>query len=197
MSRIASPAGPASPPRSYPGAEPLFSTSLAFVGRSDSRLISASGNLLTLWNLRQYSRIGRAARILMPWRCGRVCPGPRLAIGPGGREAAMTDSNGSLLVRAGLGPSFGKITTLARGGTGQFGLPLWSRTGNRLYRVRPDAVAAHRREGALRSCSARTPIRLRRWPSRRPGTGCSRSTRPGRSGSARSPLVLPPPPGPW
>ena len=69
----------------------------------------------------------------MPWRCGRVCPGPRLAIGPGGREAALTDSNGGLLVRAGLGPSFGKITTLARGGTGQFGLPLWSRTGNRLY----------------------------------------------------------------
>jgi hypothetical protein len=36
-------------------------------------------------------------------------------------------------VRAGLGPSFGKITTLATGGPGQFGLPLWSRTGNRLY----------------------------------------------------------------
>jgi DNA-binding beta-propeller fold protein YncE len=69
----------------------------------------------------------------MPSRCGRVCPGPRLAIGPGGREAALTDSSGGLLVRAGLGPSFGEITTLARGGTGQFGLPLWNRTGNRLY----------------------------------------------------------------
>jgi WD40 repeat protein len=133
VSRIARPAGPARAPRSYPGAEPLFSTSLAFVGRSDSRLISASGNLLTLWDLRQYSRIGRAARILMPERCGRVCPGPRLAIGPDGREAALTDSSGRLLVRAGLGPSFGKITTLATGGPGQFGLPLWSRTGNRLY----------------------------------------------------------------
>ena len=133
VSRIARPAGPARAPRSYPGAGPLFSTSLAFVGRSDSRLISASGNLLTLWNLRQYSRIGRAARILMPERCGRVCPGPRLAIGPDGREAALTDSSGRLLVRAGLGPSFGKITTLATGGTGQFGLPLWSRTGDRLY----------------------------------------------------------------
>lgn len=133
VSRIAGPAGPARPPRSYPGAEPLFSTSLAFVGRSDSRLISASGNLLTLWNLRQYSRIGRAARILMPGRCGQVCPGPRLAIGPGGGEAALTDSSGGLLVRAELGLSFGKITTLATGRTGQFGLPLWSRTGNRLY----------------------------------------------------------------
>ncbi len=133
VSRIASPAGPVSPPRSYPGAEPLFSTALAFVGRSDSRLISASGNLLTLWNLRQYSRVGQAARILMPSRCGRVCAGPRLAIRPDGREAVMSDSSGSLLVRAGLGPSFGKITTLARGRPGQFGLPLWSRTGNRLY----------------------------------------------------------------
>jgi hypothetical protein len=133
VSRIAGPSGPVRPPRSFPGAEPLFSTFLAFVGSSDSRLISASGNLLTLWNLRQYSRIGRAARIPMPWRCGRVCPGPRLAIGPGGGEAALTDSSGGLLMRAGLGASFGKITTLARGGTGQFGLPLWSRTGNRLY----------------------------------------------------------------
>ena len=125
--------GQARPPRSFPGAEPLFSTALAFVGGSDSRLVSASGTLLTLWNLRQYSRIGRAARVRMPWRCGRVCPGPRLAIGPGGREAALTDSRGDLLIRAGLGPSFGSFTTLARGGTGQFGLPLWSRTGNRLY----------------------------------------------------------------
>ncbi len=69
----------------------------------------------------------------MPQSCGRVCPGPRLAIGPGGRAAALTGSSGRLLIRAGLGPSFGKITTLARGGAGQFGLPLWSRTGNRLY----------------------------------------------------------------
>jgi hypothetical protein len=133
VSRIAGPAGPARRPRSYPGAEPLFSTSLAFVGPSDSRLVSASGNLLTLWNLRQYSRIGRAVRIPLPSRCGRVCPGPRLAIGPGGGEAAVTDSHGGLLVRAGLGSSFGRITTLGPGGTGQFGLPLWSRTGNRLY----------------------------------------------------------------
>ena len=69
----------------------------------------------------------------MPWRCGRVCPGPRLAIGPGGRAAALTDSGGGLLLRAGLGPSFGTITTLATGRPGRFGLPLWSRTGNRLY----------------------------------------------------------------
>ncbi len=69
----------------------------------------------------------------MPWRCGRVCPGPRLAIQPGGRAAALTDSNGDLLLRAGLGSSFGAVSTLARGGTEEFGLPLWSRTGDRLY----------------------------------------------------------------
>ena len=123
----------AAAPRSYPGAEPIFSTSLAFAGPSDSRLVSASGNQLTLWNLGQYSRIGRAVRVPMPWRCGRVCPGPRLAIQPGGRAAALTDSNGDLLLRAGLGSSFGTVTTLARGGTEEFGLPLWSRTGDRLY----------------------------------------------------------------
>ena len=133
VSRIARATRPASPARSYSGAEPLFSTALAFVGTSDSQLISASGNLLTLWNLRQYSRIGQSAPILMPWQCGRICPGPQLAIQPGARAAALTDSNGNLLLRAGLGPSFGKITKLATGGTQEFGLPLWSKTGSRLY----------------------------------------------------------------
>jgi WD40 repeat protein len=133
VSRVASAARQASAPRSYPGAEPIFSTSLAFAGPSDSRLISASGNQLTLWNLGQYSRIGQAARVPMPWRCGRVCPGPKLAIQPGGRAAALTDSRGDLLLRAGLGSSFGTVTTLAKGGSGEFGLPLWSRSGNRLY----------------------------------------------------------------
>lgn len=133
VSRVARAGQAAAAPRSYPGAEPIFSTSLAFAGPSDSRLISASGNQLTLWNLGQYSRIGQAARIPMPWRCGRVCPGPRLAVQPGGRAAALTDSNGDLLLRAGLGSSFGTVTTLARGGTEEFGLPLWSRTGDRLY----------------------------------------------------------------
>ena len=133
VSRVARGARPASAPRSYPGAEPLFSTSLAFVGTSHTRLISASGNLLTLWNLAQYSRIGRAALVPMPWRCGRVCPGPRLAIQPGGREAALTDSNGDLLLRAGLGSSFGKVTRIATGGTEEYGLPLWGPAGKRLY----------------------------------------------------------------
>ena len=133
VSRVAGAGQAAAAPRSYPGAEPIFSTSLAFAGPSDSRLISASGNQLTLWNLGQYSRIGQAARLPMPWRCGRVCPGPRLAIQPGGRAAALTDSNGDLLLRAGLGSSFGAVSTLARGGTEEFGLPLWSRTGDRLY----------------------------------------------------------------
>ena len=88
VSRVARGARPASAPRSYPGAEPLFSTSLAFAGPSDSRLISASGNQLTLWNLAQYSRIGRAARVPCPggaagsargrgWRCGRAAGPPR------------------------------------------------------------------------------------------------------------------------
>ena len=151
VSRIARAAQPAGAPRTYPGAEPLFSTSLAFAGPSDTRLVSASGNLVTLWNLAQYSRIGRAARIPMPWRCGRVCPGPRLAIQPGGREAALTDSNGDRLLRAGLGASFGTVTTIATGRAGEFGLPLWSRTGNRLYLAGPHAVGRQpRREGACR-----------------------------------------------
>jgi WD40 repeat protein len=123
----------ASPATSYPGAEPIFSTSLAFLGDSDTRLVSASGDLLTVWNLSQYSRIGESTRIRMPWQCGEVCPGPRLAIRPDGQEALITDSNGNLLLRAGLGAAFGRVSQLGGGFTQQYGLPQWSPGGDRLY----------------------------------------------------------------
>ncbi len=132
VSRISA-AGPASPATSYPGAEPIFATSLAFLGGSDTRLVSASGDLLTVWNLSQYSRIGHSARIPMPWQCGEVCPGPRLAIRPDGQEAVITDSNGNLLLSVGLGATFGKISQLGGGSTQQYGLPQWSPDGDRLY----------------------------------------------------------------
>jgi DNA-binding beta-propeller fold protein YncE len=132
VSRITA-AGPASRPRSYPGAEPIFVTSLAFLGGSDTQLVSASGDLLTLWNLSQYSRIGQAARIRMPWQCGRICPGPRLAVRPDSQQAVITDSNGNLLQQAGLGAAFGQISQLATGRTQQYGLPQWNPGGNQLY----------------------------------------------------------------
>ena len=123
----------ASPATSYPGAEPIYATSLAFLGGSDTRLVSASGDLLTVWNLSQYSRIGDSARIRMPWQCGEVCPGPRLAVAPDGQEAVITDSNGNLLLRASLGTAFGKTSQLGGSFTQQYGLPQWSPDGDRLY----------------------------------------------------------------
>ncbi len=124
---------PASPATLYPGAEPIFATSLTFLGGSDTRLISASGDMLTVWNLTQYSRIGASTRIPMPWQCGEVCPGPRLAVRPDGQEAVITDSNGNLLLRAGLGAAFGTTSQLGTGQTQQYGLPLWSPDGDQLY----------------------------------------------------------------
>ncbi len=132
VSRISA-TGPPSGAKSYPGAEPIFATSLAFLGGSDTRLVSASGDRLTVWNLSQYSRIGNAIRIPMPWRCGEVCPGPRLAVRPDGQEAVITDSNGDLLLQAGLGAAFGKTFQLGGGRTQQYGLPQWSPDGGQLY----------------------------------------------------------------
>jgi len=132
VSRISA-AGSANPATSYPGAEPIFATSLAFLGGSNTRLVSASGDLLTVWNLSQYSRIGQVMRIPMPWQCGEVCPGPRLAVRPDGQEAVITDSNGNLLLSVGLGATFGKISQLGGGATQQYGLPQWSPDGDRLY----------------------------------------------------------------
>jgi len=132
VSRISA-SGPSSPARSYPGAEPIFATSLAFLGDSDTRLVSASGDRLTVWNLSQYSRIGTAIRIRMPWQCGEVCPGPRLAVRPDGQEAVITDSKGNMLLQVGLGSAVRKIFQLGGGLTQQYGLPLWSPDGDRLY----------------------------------------------------------------
>ena len=132
VSRIAV-AGPAGRATSYPGAEPIFVTSLAFLGGSDRQLVSASGDLLTLWNLGQYSRIGAAARIPMPWQCGPVCPGPRLAVRPGSQDVVITDSNGNLVQQAGLGAAFGRISRLATGHIQQYGLPQWGPGGHQLY----------------------------------------------------------------
>jgi WD40 repeat protein len=132
VSRISA-TGPPSPAKSYPGAEPIFATSLAFLGDSDTRLVSASSDRLTVWNLSQYSRIGNATRIRMPWQCGEVCPGPRLAVRPDGQEAVITDSNGTMLLQVGLGAAFGKIFRLSGGLTQQYGLPQWSPDGDQLY----------------------------------------------------------------
>jgi hypothetical protein len=123
----------ASPATSYPGAEPIFATSLAFLGGSDTRLVSASGDMLTVWNLSQYSRIGHAVRVRMPWQCREVCPGPRLAVRPDGQEAVITDSNGNQLLQAGLGAAFGKIFRVSGGLAQQYGLPRWSPDGDQLY----------------------------------------------------------------
>jgi hypothetical protein len=69
----------------------------------------------------------------MPWQCGEVCPGPRLAVRPDGQQAVLTDSNGNLLLGAGLGAAFGKISQLGEGFTQQYGLPQWSPGGDQLY----------------------------------------------------------------
>jgi WD40 repeat protein len=132
VSRISA-TGSASPATSYPGAEPIFATSLAFLGDSNTRLVSASGDLLTVWNLSQDSRIGHSMRIPMPWQCGEVCPGPRLAVRPDGQEAVITNSNGTLLLQAGLGAAFGKTFQVGGSLTQQYGLPQWSPDGNQLY----------------------------------------------------------------
>ncbi len=136
VSRVTRAGQAAAAPRSYPGAEPIFSTSLGFCrAQRLSRLVSG------LWGTS--SRCGTSASThASGGRSGFPCPGGAAGsargrgwrIQPGGRAGPRSsDSNGDLLLRAGLGSSFGTVTTLARGGTEEFGLPLWSRTGDRLY----------------------------------------------------------------
>jgi WD40 repeat protein len=65
---------------------------LAFVGDSDSTLISASQDVISLWDIDQYSRIATSTTMPIPFSC-MACEAPRVAVSPDGRDVAVIDGN--------------------------------------------------------------------------------------------------------
>ena len=100
---------------------------LTFAGRDE--LVSASGNLLTLWNLRQYSRIATETSIVAPQGCD-ACGGPIVSVRPGGGRMAVTAGGGSTVAVQDL-PS-GAKSTQSSATPGAYGSPLWAPDGKRL-----------------------------------------------------------------
>ncbi|WOX12555.1 WD40 repeat domain-containing protein [Streptomyces sp. N50] len=80
-------------PTELAGAGPVNAGTLAFLGTGSDRLVSASGDLLTIWDLSQVSRIGAASSAVIPVSCD-ACPGPSLSIRPDGQYVAVVDGNG-------------------------------------------------------------------------------------------------------
>ncbi|MEV8529851.1 hypothetical protein AB0451_38105 [Streptomyces sp. NPDC052000] len=77
---------------------------LAFLGRDGGRLLSASGAVLSLWDLGQYAGIATGVGATVPHSCNG-CRGPRLTLSPNGRSAAVIDGNGTTLDLPSLDPA--------------------------------------------------------------------------------------------
>ncbi|WP_051831620.1 hypothetical protein [Streptomyces violens] len=102
VSRTYAPGGKASEPLALPGAGTVARDALAFVGSGGTRLVSASRDVLSLWDLEQHSRIARAAEVAIPDSC-LSCEAPRVSVSPDGRDAAVLGSEGTRLSALRLG----------------------------------------------------------------------------------------------
>ncbi|MFD9869079.1 hypothetical protein ACFXI8_26520 [Streptomyces niveus] len=92
-----------SAPLALPGAGPVRPGALAFLGPGSDRLLSASSDSLTLWNLRQHTRIAWEEKTHIPGSC-LSCVAPQVAVSPDGQDAAIIDGTGNTLVLPRLGP---------------------------------------------------------------------------------------------
>ncbi|TVL88455.1 WD40 repeat domain-containing protein [Streptomyces sp. SAJ15] len=141
VSRTHAPRGKASGPLVLPGAGPVARDALAFVGSGGSRLVSASLDILSLWDLEQRSRIARASEVAIPGSC-LGCEAPRVSVSPDGRDVAVLDSEGTRLSTLRLGVPATEQRQLPR----VVKLPgfaelLWRPDSDRLIVVAPDGSA--------------------------------------------------------
>ncbi|HLX49562.1 MAG TPA: toll/interleukin-1 receptor domain-containing protein [Streptosporangiaceae bacterium] len=115
---------------SLPGNTTINPNTLTFVGRSDSELLSASGSLVTLWNLSQYSRMSSAAPADIPQACA-ACAGPGIYPSPGAGQAVITSGFSKAAMLINLPPTARSITPLPQNGAGspEYGPALWSHDG--------------------------------------------------------------------
>ncbi|MFD8703582.1 hypothetical protein ACFV1W_13285 [Kitasatospora sp. NPDC059648] len=145
VSRTTAPDQSAPAPVVLTGAGTVTRGALAFLGGDGNRLISASGDMLSLWDLAQYSRIATPARATIPLSCNG-CRGPGVFLSPDGRSAAVIDGNGvSLDVEKLQPPGTGwKTSATADGILGDqgFAAALWQNDGSGLIVVSPQDGSA-------------------------------------------------------
>jgi WD40 repeat protein len=82
---------------SLPGNTTINNNTLAFLGRSDSELLSASGSFVTMWNLAQYSRITSTAAAEIPSPC-EACLGPGVYPSPDARHVIITAAGTTIML---------------------------------------------------------------------------------------------------
>ena len=94
VSRTVAPGRRSGAPITLSGAGQISRGRLSFLGNDDNQLVSASGDLLTLWDARQYSRIGTEQKAVIPIGCD-ACGEPRIAFEPHGQYVAIGGGDGS------------------------------------------------------------------------------------------------------
>nr|WP_237283611.1 hypothetical protein [Streptomyces alfalfae] len=128
-------------PLALPGAGPVSPDTLAVVGSGGDRLLSASSDSLSLWDLRQHTRIAWESGADIPGSC-LSCAAPQVAVAPDGKDAAILDGLASKLVLRRLGPP----GTKPRGREGPmritgFSALVWRPDSKRLTVLAPDGSA--------------------------------------------------------
>ncbi|WP_067479979.1 TIR domain-containing protein [Actinomadura hibisca] len=141
------------------GNESVNTDTLSFFGQGDDRLLSASGQMVTLWDLRQTSRIGSTHRLEIPLGC-RACSAPRIAVRPDGRAVAVLDGNGETVAVKDLSSSTPPTVLRKELLDGVYGPPLWSARGDRLFLPTPRDGGGEVRGGGTAATTLAT------WPSR-------------------------------
>lgn len=128
-------------PITLTGAGQVSPGALAFLGHG-SKLLSASGDMLSLWDLDQRSRIATETPVAIPPSCN-ACGAPAIALSPDGRSAAVIDGNrGEIEVRDLDQP---RTTLFSSKGSpldgSEFAAVLWQKDGSGLIAVSSDGSA--------------------------------------------------------
>ncbi|GIH67498.1 NACHT and WD repeat domain-containing protein [Microbispora siamensis] len=117
---------PPQPPIALTGNGSVNDGIVLFLGDGDSRLVSASDDRLTLWDLDKSSLFRVHGQVTVDGACNG-CRAPSIAIRPDGRQAAVVSGTGGSVALKNLG-SPDQPFVIPGGGTA----PLWSPDGRKL-----------------------------------------------------------------
>lgn len=122
---------PAPAPVTLTGSGPITPGTLAFVGASTDELVTASGDVVTRWNLQQYSRIGAQYPVVAATMC-EACGAPLIAVAPNGARLAVVDGTtnlGTTLDVRGITPADADESVVKNDADGDLGQPMWEGSG--------------------------------------------------------------------
>ncbi|WP_157115090.1 TIR domain-containing protein [Nocardia niwae] len=154
---------PPQPPPLITGAAVDFDRKLLrFLGASETQLVSASGRLITLWDLAQRDRLAKSVAVPIVKGCNS-CP-PSLSLSPDGRTAAITGQhkdpgssalNGDVVIIQQLGPDSSRQIPIP----GLSGILSWRADGGMLVLAANPVSGDDRRVSAHRP-SVRAPFEV-------------------------------------